>query len=195
MTEGSVARDGERYYVRFGGLPEGGRSEVYGAFLGAREVSLFGLPLYEHDGPKEHGVSVFEATYRDGALVVDTLSAEGWRRRGCFKAFTCSPGVHDRPVYVVFGDVVGCGSAAEPLLRNCSLYEVPLTVPVFLDSYAGDRELLEGVESWNWWRYVDGTREGRRTPVMGRNFLEAYAPPHARKILHEANEKKWRRSA
>jgi len=182
-----------RCYVRFGELPAGERSEVFGAFLGAKSVSLFGRPIYEPGGPKERGVSVFEATVQENALVVDTAGPEGWRRRMVFKAYTCAPGTHNRPVYLVDGNVVGGGSTGEPVLRNCTFQELPLTVPVVLDRCDGDEELIRGVECWNRWRYLDGTREGHRTPAMSENFLEAYAPPVARRILNEYNERKWSR--
>lgn len=182
-------------YIRFGGLPHGERSKDTGPFSHSSHSYLAGLaPEYEV------GVSVFAASVRsDGALVVDTLSApvgiatgSHWLRvLFAWFFFEMPPGA--RRIYRVYGERVGTGGAGEPLLRNCAAVEVPLTTPVVLDSWGPDAHLADLEPTFNLWRDLDGTREGYRTPYGSDNFLEAFAPPGAREVLHRYYERKWRR--
>lgn len=79
-----------RGYVRFGELPEGGRSRNY------------------RDDILENGVSCFDAEFSDGGeyrlLLTPVLEVSYLT-------------VYDRQAYRLYGDVVGTGADGEPLLR------------------------------------------------------------------------------
>ncbi len=90
----------KKQFIRFGGIPENGKSGIYNGDLG--KVG------------EEKGVSVYEAIMIDGKLKLilpkiksSTIVSLEW--------------VHDRPVYLVSGDMCGYGSDGEPLLRNCQI--------------------------------------------------------------------------
>lgn len=78
-------------FVRYGGLPPGGRSGNH------------------RDQVREAGVSVFRARF---------ASAGGWQVQLQSDAEHATwLNVRDRPAYRVYGDVVGFGSDGEPVLR------------------------------------------------------------------------------
>lgn len=170
-------------YVRFGENPEDERSD----FMGVARGTLSNTARWG----REEGVSCFEAKREpSGFLTVLFRGLDPVKRKGLRGTFE-GLARGGRPLYEVRGDVIGRGIAGEPLLRNCEAEEIPLTTAVKLGP-PKDRAFTY-VEGWNRWRYLDGTREGHRTPPMGENCLEAFAPAGARKVLHEANERKWRK--
>ncbi len=87
-------------YVRFGGLPEGGRSKDW-------------------RGGLEESVSCFRARLEDGVYVVDGAALSG--QLTMFKALA----QEDRPAYLATGDEVGLGGAHEPLLADVELTPLP----------------------------------------------------------------------
>lgn len=178
-------------YVRFGEVPRGERSELLGLGVspnGARH------PLYAPGAGTEEGVSVFGVAERaDGTIVVDTGGGKNADLRLVFSGFFLEAPHKARRIFRVWGEEVGAGAGGEPLLRGCVSEEVPLTTAVVLDSWGSDARYLEQERIWNRWRYLDGTREGHRTRRGGENFQEACVTGWAAKLLHEANEKKWRK--
>jgi len=176
--------DARTTYVRFGEPPEGGRSEFMGVMRGHwSNTARWG---------REEGVSCFEAKEEpDGSLLVLFRSGDPVKRKALRKIFDGFVRADDRALYELRGELVGRGVAGDPLLRDCEAREIPLTTAVRIGP--PEDRLFEYVEGWNRWRYLDGTREGHRTPPMGENCLEAFAPPEARGVLHEDNEERWRR--
>ena len=190
--------------VRFGELPEGERSELLGPAL---DPAGGVHSLYQPGFGREMGVSVFPAReLASGELVIDTGGGRNESLRLGFAAYFFEMPPAARRIYRVYGDEIGTGGTGEPLLRNCTAIEVPLTTAVVIDSWGtglraggfgafgvGGARLVKLEHAINLWRHLDGTREGYRTPYLSENCLEAFAPPGAREVLHEANDRKWRR--
>ncbi len=83
-------------YVRFGEIPENGKSKNY------------------LTGEYENGVSVYEAIERDNNISIILPSLTG-------SACVSLSGVLDRPMYIVDGELCGTRSDGEPLLKNCKV--------------------------------------------------------------------------
>lgn len=83
-------------FVRFGALPDGGRSRN------------------DETGDLEAGVSVYRGEWQssDRDVLCVTLVSEG-------DAFQLRQ-LEDRPIYLVEGEEVGTGSDGEPLLANAT---------------------------------------------------------------------------
>lgn len=169
-------------YVRFGEPPGGGRSEFMGVARGQwSNTARWG---------REKGVSCFEAKREpDGSLLVLFRDRDPMKRKALRRIFEGFVRADDRVVYELRGEPVGRGIAGDPLLRDCEAREIPLTTAVRIGP--PEDRLFEFVEGWNRWRYLDGTREGHRTPRMSENCIEAFASTPERRVLHRHNERRW----
>ena len=121
-------------------------------------------------------MSCYEARRQlDGSLLI--VTGKGKKGRGLRESFIWyvrGGPEGERPLYEVRGNVVGRGAGGEPLLRNCTLEEVPLKTAVRLPP-PEDRD-FKIVECWNEHRRLDGTRGGYRTDFGHPNAVEAFAP-------------------
>jgi hypothetical protein len=102
-------------YIRFGGLPEDGRS--------------WNDDLQQH----EPGVSVYRAEWQSSDRDIVCVEVPRGAEIGTVDL------VADRPVYVVTGDLLGWrGGDGEPLLTNCRVVEVLPPVEAVTYSYEED---------------------------------------------------------
>ena len=93
-------------YIRFGELPENGRSKIWKGevFVG-----------------EEIGVSVYEAKIDDYGNVSVCLSLP--ITRDAFDTFRMLIEYSDRPCYLVSGKIVGRGNDNEPLISDVEIIE------------------------------------------------------------------------
>lgn len=111
------ARSRSPLYIRFGDLPEGGRSST-----GRREWIAVGLPgmVRGIEGDREAGVSVFRGHRgADGALMVDVCESVGLA--ACLREMLRQ----ERPAHLATGREVGTGPMGEPLLADVEMEPVP----------------------------------------------------------------------
>lgn len=93
----------ERVFIRFGGLPKGGRSKIW------RGEEVVG---------EEKGVSVYDAVVRDDGISVCLPFP---LKRDTLDTFTGLVAYQNRHVYLVKGDVVGKGNDGEPIIENVEI--------------------------------------------------------------------------
>lgn len=136
----------EHCYLRFGELPEGGRSRH-------RKLNFL-----------EEGVSVWNGG-RDpaGGYVVQIQMPDKFGHKlDLLLVFI----LRNYPLYLAAGEVCGRGSDNEPLLRSPSIWPIPLDVPVYLPDCFGELGQKFSLE-WNRWRMAQGV-----LAVSGRTLEE-----------------------
>ena len=103
------------YYIRIGEIPEKERSGIYrsGEKIGEEEgVSVYNA-VVDMNGDKQHWNIVLP--YPLTEVVINDLQI--------FHTMLNCDVYETPPIYLVEGDVVGCGSSNEPLLRNVKIIQ------------------------------------------------------------------------
>jgi len=99
----------EKIYVRFGEIPTDEQSEIW-----CGDVKI----------GKEKGVSVYEALQDDNGKINILMP------KLTYSACVSLSGCIERKSYIITGELVGMGSDAEPLLRNCKLLKEINLIPL-----------------------------------------------------------------